>query len=263
MKIILIGGMKCGSTSLRELLRSSGVFFGKGEEHYFDSTSKINKFLNYSNYLNVKYSKYDISLFGDDTPSYSYIENVPKIIKNDVPDAKIIFILRDPLNRAISNYWHAVRRGVEFRDINLAFQECLDNKSPNIWLDYLLRSKYVVQYERYLEHFLASDIFITSLEGLIDNFSYEKGRLSDFLNIDIVGDYLPNVNSRPFHGNPAINSLFNEKWNYNIVSKGVSLGIRYLFRYRINIPELSPVLQSSVKYELREEYNLWRGVRDV
>ena len=40
MKIILIGGMKCGSTSLRELLRSSGVFFGKGEEHYFDSTSK-------------------------------------------------------------------------------------------------------------------------------------------------------------------------------------------------------------------------------
>lgn len=42
--VIIIGRMKCGTTSMRVLLRKSGIYFGPKEEHYFNDLTKMEKY---------------------------------------------------------------------------------------------------------------------------------------------------------------------------------------------------------------------------
>jgi len=70
------------------------------------------------------------------TPSYIMTPKVPYTIKSIVPDAKIIFSLRDPVRRAYSHYQMLTRKGsfpdlpsiAQYRfvsDRNLSFEECV------------------------------------------------------------------------------------------------------------------------------------------
>ena len=60
------------------------------------------------------------SLIGDDTPTYSYLKDVPARIHSMLSEVKLLWILREPLARSISNYWHAVAVGKEGRSIENA-----------------------------------------------------------------------------------------------------------------------------------------------
>ena len=252
--VIIIGGMKCGTTSMRALLHKSGVHFGPREEHYFNDRSKMEKYKHYSLYLEAKYGKCHADIIGDDTPSYSYLPQIPQLIKNDAPDSKLIFIVRDPVKRAISNYWHAVRRGAETREINSAFEENLAGNSPNIWLDYVERSRYSKQYRNFLKFFNEDDIFVTSLERMMHNFSSEKRNIEKFLDIRIECDTFPSENNRSFHARPYINKLLPSTINQSYIGKGAAIVVRHLFSYKTSIPRLNEDLSERLKDRFTDEY---------
>ena len=64
------------------------------------------------------------ALKGDTTPLYLYCHNYAiRAIQADNPQARIIIILRDPADRAFSNYNHNVKDGFETR----SFAECIDS----------------------------------------------------------------------------------------------------------------------------------------
>lgn len=50
-------------------------------------------------------------MVGEATAQYMYFSKIPERIYNLLPDAKLIFILRHPVDRAYSEYWRDVRRG--------------------------------------------------------------------------------------------------------------------------------------------------------
>lgn len=58
----------------------------------------------------------------DPTPSYLVSHRAPKRIKDDNPDAKFFFVLRHPIERAFSHYWHEKKFGV----IQYDFKKVLD-----------------------------------------------------------------------------------------------------------------------------------------
>jgi len=99
---------------------------------------------------------------GEATPYYMYVPEVPERIYNMIPEAKLIFLLRDPVERAYSHYWHEVKTGWE----TLSFEEAIDIEDIRIskselfknHYSYLDRGKYAVQIERFLKFFPKSQI---------------------------------------------------------------------------------------------------------
>lgn len=54
---------------------------------------------------------------GETSPHYLRSPQAPQLIKDTIPDVRLIFSLRDPVRRAYSSYWHRVRLGLEDRPV--------------------------------------------------------------------------------------------------------------------------------------------------
>lgn len=137
---LIVGGEKCGTTALYGyLVQHSDVFIPEVKEcRYFSDMG--NAVLNPFNgddfakkgivYIPKTLDEYS-SLFdsstqplrGDASPDYLYFaeRSVPNIINTLGADAKIIIMLRDPIQRAFSNYLHHVRENLT----SLSFDEYL------------------------------------------------------------------------------------------------------------------------------------------
>jgi hypothetical protein len=147
----LIGAQKAGTTSLAGLLAEHpDLTLSRPKEPDF-YTGRWNKGLDW---YRSRFPDAGNAVLLDASTSYSMAPVVPdeRSIMNDVPrrifelrpDARFIYIVRDPVDRAISAYWHAVRNGDERRPI----QESLTEDSM-----YLRASRYAFQLERYLAFF--------------------------------------------------------------------------------------------------------------
>lgn len=181
----LVGAAKAGTTSLYEYLsQCPDIFFPRIKEpHFFtgvrpaderkfyiDAVTKRDQYLR----LFRKAGKY--AVIGDASPSYLWHPEAPRRIHDVAPDARIVIILRDPIERAYSHYLMDYREGVQ----SLPFYEALleDMNAPEkgwgvSWLYYEL-GLYAGQIERYLTVFkpeqikvLLFDEFVRDVEGTL------------------------------------------------------------------------------------------------
>mmetsp|Transcript_22802 Transcript_22802/g.31278 ORF Transcript_22802/g.31278 Transcript_22802/m.31278 type:complete len:208 (+) Transcript_22802:22-645(+) len=114
----VIGGtQKSGSTVLAALLstHNSISISQKKEVHFFDKNSNYERGL--KNYLKsfapIKIGIHSPDfhiLNGEATPSYIASRNSCQRIKEDLPYVRLIVLLRDPVNRAYSEYQMKIRR---------------------------------------------------------------------------------------------------------------------------------------------------------
>lgn len=102
-------------------------------------------------------------------------EDVPKRIQQVRPDAKFVYVLRDPVERTSSSYWHDVRAGVETRDLRDAIES-----NPG----YLATSCYVAQIRAYLEHFDISAFSFVDFRQLTENPIEVAQECIDFFDIE-------------------------------------------------------------------------------
>ena len=185
---LICGAQRGGTTALYHYLRSHPQVYmpGKKELHFFDQ--------NYHRGLKW-YSRFfkqtcrDGCIVGEATPSYMYLEEVPQRIKRVLPDVKLIFVLRHPVDRAYSHYWLEVRLGLE----PLSFEEAL-LKEPRrlatgslfnrIHYSYIDRGRYAAQLERFLKLFPRRNIFVATHRELRSNPADLLARISRFLGID-------------------------------------------------------------------------------
>ncbi len=106
---IIAGVQKGGTTALSAYLSNvTEIYFSpKKEIHFFDRNSKnhsnIPSYLDYLKpfYLNTSMS---IPLYGESTPAYIANMNACERIHNMIPNIKIILLLRNPVDRAYSEY---------------------------------------------------------------------------------------------------------------------------------------------------------------
>lgn len=136
------------------------------------------------------------------SPTYMFSPYAPERMAAMVPDAKIVLLLRDPVERAISHYFHESRRGRESLDIEAAFQAEQERLAPAIasgnfksqaWIrhSYVERGLYAKQIKRLLEYYNQSQIKIYDSADLfaapatiVEDVLTFVGLSADGLNVD-------------------------------------------------------------------------------
>ena len=116
---VIIGAQKAGTTSLYDLMTrhpSIAPAYDK-ELRYFSTYYDRGETWYRSNFPVVRGQ-----LTGESTPSYVFYSAAPSRMKKLLPNARIIVILRNPVDRAYSHYNMVVR----FNRVSVPFREALD-----------------------------------------------------------------------------------------------------------------------------------------
>jgi len=110
-------------------------------------------------------------IFGEKSTSYYETDNVAARIKRAYPESVIVFLLRNPVDRAISNYHFSVMNGFETRSLREVFLKKTppprrpSHLSANPFR-YIDRGDYLNYIRKYLQHFDQNKVLILVLENL-------------------------------------------------------------------------------------------------
>jgi hypothetical protein len=210
---IIAGAMKCGTTSLHNILSSHpDIFIPQREIHFFD-IDDINQhpdffifsngnwyypqfetnFEKYLNWYRAFFSPaHETQLIGEDSTTYLASPKAPERIAKLIPDVKIIVMLRDPASRTYSHYWHLLRTGRAIHN----FEDSLRIMPGNL----IQRSLYKNQIERYLKYFPRDNICFILFEEFIQNIQGIIYEVCQYLNLTTNKI---NINQIKTHYNPA------------------------------------------------------------
>lgn len=115
------------------------------------------------------------ALRGDKSICYTEKEKSARRIKKHFPDAKILFVLRNPVERALSNYWYTRNEGLENLDLETAIKEKAqfrnyDKKNISVNpFQYLGRGLYLKQIKMYEKYFPKKSIKVLIHEELVNS----------------------------------------------------------------------------------------------
>ena len=189
---LVIGAMKAGTTSLHRYLQGHPQIYlpdrydeaGTTEFDFFTVAHNWHRGLDW--YASHFADADPAQAIGEVSPNYSkYPEHpgVPGRIHSVMPSVKLIYLIRDPIERMRSHYLHQVSKGRERRDIDAALSE------EPVYLD---QSRYWMQIERYLEYFSPEQLLIFTTEDLRDRRAETLARVLAFIGVD-SGWVSPNI----------------------------------------------------------------------
>ena len=193
----VIGAQKSATTTIHNWLKQHQEVSLpiQKETHYFSKKDKFDKGIDW--YIEQFSSNKDILLRGEIDPSYMYIKNSVKRIKqiiNDRKSLKFIILLREPIDRGYSHYLMTKYRGLEnlsFLDAIKEERERLSNNDKTtlnhklMHFSYLDRGNYVEQIERFKDAFKESEFLFLKFNDIInnDNNNETYKTICDFLDL--------------------------------------------------------------------------------
>lgn len=125
-------------------------------------------------------------LKGDFSVNYLYSEKAAAEIKRVCPTARIIAVLRNPVDRAYSQYAMSVMLGVEHRDFSTAIREEMAEGFQMVNINsngYLGRGLYCKQLKRYFDEFPKEQILVIRFEDLIGKNQDTMSAICTFLGV--------------------------------------------------------------------------------
>lgn len=182
-EFLIIGAQKAGTSSLyANLCKHPSVCPSiKKEVHYFDFESG-RRLAWYRAHFPTSLTRRERggrrSISGEATPFLLFHPLAPERVAAALPDVKLVALLRDPVDRAISHYHHEVRHGHETRPIDLALAADAappEPEDPASYDDpggalrhasYLARGRYAEQLERWYRHFDSNRLLVLPTEGI-------------------------------------------------------------------------------------------------
>lgn len=185
---VIIGAMKAGTTSLYHYLdqhpqiqmaatKETNFFSGPPNGiPYPAGLKRIERLEEYEQLFDPT-----VAVRGEASPSYTVYprrKGVPERINALVPDAKLIYLVRDPVARAVSQYQHHVSYENERRSI----EEALDPSDPDG--RYTSPSFYAAQLDRYLEYFSMDNILVVDQADLLADRQATLREIFGFLEVD-------------------------------------------------------------------------------
>jgi hypothetical protein len=152
MNIILPGVMRCGTTSLRHYL----------SRHPALRPPKRREIEYFSTHYDKGPAWYQLQLSQggiDKSPNYLASIEAPRRIARDLPNAKFIILLRDPVARAWSHY----RWLRQIKHVRVSFRETLSDASTG-WHSVIRRGYYAEQLSHWLQFISPEQIHIVKSE---------------------------------------------------------------------------------------------------
>jgi hypothetical protein len=184
---LIIGAVRSGSSALTTYLRQHPqVFMSERKELEFFDVYFDRGLEWYGQWFK---GAGDSSAIGEASPSYMYDELAPRRIADVLPEARLIAILRNPVDRAYSHYWRVRSRGRE----PLSFTEAIEAEPARLAsvdvsirrrVSYLDRGRYFDQLIRVSDHVPRDRVEVLIFEELLANPERVYGGLCEFLGID-------------------------------------------------------------------------------
>lgn len=191
---LIIGAAKCGTTSLYDYItQHSQVSPALTKElHFFDQNFNNGLDWYLSQFLPVPHNQNLIT--GESTPEY-LVSNLQDQVYKYFPQVKLIIILRNPVHRAISHYYHAVRAGGEKRSLENAINSEIEKlrsltNTQNVfqyyngWNSYLWFGLYFYFIEKWMSVFPQNNFLILKSEELFKNQILTMKQVFNFLELD-------------------------------------------------------------------------------
>lgn len=190
---VIVGAQRSGTTYLYELLKEHPEICMSApmrpEPKYFlrrspQQVDMENYFTSYFRHCDPEHK-----VTGEKSTSYYECEESAQLLSATFPDAKIIFLLRDPVKRALSNYFFSYNNGLESRSLDEVFVRKIpisDKYRKNISVDpfnYLGRGEYVEFIKMYQQYFPANQIKVIVFEEFVNNIQQIQN-LYSYLGVD-------------------------------------------------------------------------------
>ena len=225
--LIVIGGLKCGTTSLHHYLAlHPEIAMSRPKELNF-FVAELNWELGPAWYA----SHFDRAarVRGETSPHYTNLprfEGVAERMRDTLSEeARIVYMVRDPIDRILSHYLHNVGGGYETRPIEEALREPGNS--------YLERSRYAMQIEPYLDAFGPGAVKVVANEDLAGEREATVRSVFEFCGVD------PSFTSPQFERQWETGSArAGERGGFRLMDRAVRLpGLRALDRNFDRLPE--------------------------
>lgn len=205
--LFLVGAAKAGTTSVYdELARHPAIYMSPMKEpHFFSriqpSPARAAFFPHVSDqddYLALFDGAAGERLIGEASTSYLWDTEAAERIRRVAPEASILIMLRDPVERAHSQYWNDVREGIETRSFPEALTE--ERRSgPGAWgvtSLYLDCGRYADQVARYLDRF-GDRVLVSFFEGFVADQAGTVAEIHEFLGVERAEVDAPETRRNP------------------------------------------------------------------
>ena len=191
---LILGAQKAGTTALYAYLRWHPAVTGPAwkEVSYFDRHyPRGNRW--YRGHFPTRAGD---RLVGEASPGYLFHPLAPERVRATIPNAKLIVLLRDPVDRALSHYHHEVKLGRE----PLSFEEAIEAEPKRTrgeeerlvrepgyfsqtWWDYtyVARGRYAEQLERWFAVFPREQLLVVASSDLAAEQKQTYARVLEFL----------------------------------------------------------------------------------
>lgn len=272
-RFFVIGTAKSGTTSIYQYLsQHPDIFLPNVKEiHYYSNATSKNDFDFIKPKSNKTYHTKVIkdeqaynSLFekasketylGDCSPSYFYDENAAKRIYDDYPESKLIVVLRDPIDRAYSQFLMERRIGIEANENFLdALKTDFENDKDRIWgIDHLYvdHGMYFKQLQGFRKFFRDDQILCLSFQDITKNTEEALKDILNFLEIDSTFKFKYDTvhNKYKTHRNSFTKGILKSKkwlmWSIDFFPESVVKSIKAVFFKEAEKPVLD---EKALKY---------------
>jgi hypothetical protein len=121
-------------------------------------------------------------------PNYLHRPEVPARLHRHLPNAKLIAVLRDPIQRAVSAYFHQVRHGfAPAKDVNTGLRAILEGHWEKRYprtSEVILFGLYHAQLERYLSYYDRNQIFLATYRAVKEQPQTTMQSIYRFIGVD-------------------------------------------------------------------------------
>ncbi len=243
---VIVGAMKSGTTSLARWLKPHPqVFLSDVKElHFFDV-----HYHKGADWYRGQFAGAGPSLaVGEATPVYMYDERAPARMHALLPEARIVAILRNPVDRAYSHYWHNRQRGNELLD----FREAVEREPERRQRDdqpylhayaYMDRGRYLQQLQRLTASYAREQLLVETFDDLRQDPQSVYRRVCGFIGVDDTVEL------------PAIGRTFNPAREYRslrvrVASRRLPRKLRYAVGKLNSRPAEYPAMDADLRAQL-------------
>lgn len=238
--LFVIGAMKSGTSYLSRLLGlHPSIFIPSLEEpSYFVPPDQLRDLWPYmwgqgiwrseEAYLRLFLPGGDAPILGEASTNYSKIPlvcGVPERIARFNDAARFIYVMRDPVERSISHYWHMVRFNAEYRPMLTAILQ-----DPH----YLAVSHYAMQLAPYFGLFGRDRVFTLTFEELTRDTERTMQLLYHWIGVDRSAA-------------TPVASVCAENVTPDVVAQPSFFGIAHRLRHSSPLRTIAPYLPTAVR----------------
>jgi hypothetical protein len=203
---VILGGMRCGTSSLYRWLSAHPQVTPatKKELNYFDVDHAKGQRWYRSHFPLLRHGR----ITGEASPYMLFYFVSPERVARELPETKLIALLRNPVERAISHYWFSRKMEIETEPLETAIRLEPERLAPekeafirggkcphHRWFSYLARGEYASQLERWFAYVGRERILVLESEKVFSD-PDTRALLTDWLGVAPSARPFAHINRR-------------------------------------------------------------------